>query len=505
MNVGRLLRTVSQLHPVQIVARPAALVMGRIVHDVPGWRAPATRSAWPAAPPELRTYAESEHARGRERIARLTEGSRLRAYEETYGLELGVEGVGDRAAWHRAVAVEPYPASVRARRIAVAMRHGAPGLEAELARAARAVMLRPELHLLGNHVLENGFALACAGAAAEGIEADTWWRAACALLDWQLGLQFVADGGHVERSASYHLALLGALLETIEIARAAGRRVPEVWEGVAARALGWAQAVRAPDGTYPLFNDAALDAAPGVDEVMGLARGVGLEPACVEQTQRSDGASATTLPATGWLCLEVPDAWLALDAGPDAAGWQPGHAHADGLTFELWVRGVRAIVDYGVASYGDGAAERRETRATRSHNTVELASTDSCEVWGAFRVGRRGKGLVRAVEMRSGGVRVGVEHDGYSYRPGAPRHERAVELRPGHLEIRDRMPNAREPWVSRIRADGAGAAVGIAGSGKVRTREDRWHPQHGVPRPARVFEQSGPPAGGEDVVWRVEW
>jgi hypothetical protein len=492
MNLGRLLRTVSRLHPLQVVARPPQAAMGLLLRDVPGGLAPRARTAWPPAAPGMRAFAESERLRGRERLARLPAGSRLRAYEENYGLELGAGNErGVNETWRTHTAVEPYPASVRARRIAMAMRLGASGLEAELARAARAVMLRPELHLLGNHILENGFGLACAGAAAQGAEADAWWKAGAALLGWQLPAQFLEDGGHIERSASYQLGLLAALLETIEMAGASGRGATEAWTDVAARALGWARAVRAPDGTYPLFNDAALDAAPSIDEVAKLAEAVGIEPA------------ATKLHATGWVCVAVGDAWLAIDAGPDAEGWQPGHSHADGLTFELWVNGQRAVVDYGVATYASGGS-RLETRSTRSHNTVELGETDSCEVWGAFRVGRRGRGSVRSFESQKNGVRIVVAHDGYAWRPGAPSHVRVVDLQPNRLEVRDRVEGGHEHWVSRVRVDAA-APVRVTGAQPMRSREDKWHPRHGVARPARVFEQDGPIGRDEGVVWRVEW
>ena len=83
------------------------------------------------------------------------------------------------------------------------------------------------IDVLGNHLLENGFGLACAGAAAEGVEADAWWRSGCAILSWQLPRQFLADGGHFERSASYHLALTAALRETIALADASGRKAKD--------------------------------------------------------------------------------------------------------------------------------------------------------------------------------------------------------------------------------------------------------------------------------------
>jgi hypothetical protein len=496
MNVGRLLRTVSRLHPLQVVARPPQAAMGLLLRDVPGGLAPRARTAWPPAAPGMRAFAESERLRGRERLARLPAGSRLRAYEENYGLELGAgDERGLHETWRTHTAVEPYPASVRARRIAMAMRLGASGLEAELARAARAVMLRPELHLLGNHVLENGFGLACAGAAAQGAEADAWWKAGRALLGWQLPAQFLEDGGHIERSASYHLWLVGALLETLEIADASGRKAPASWGDVAARALGWARAVRAPDGTYPLFNDASLDAAPHIDEISRLAEAAHMHPV------------ASRLDATGWVCAAAGDAWLAVDAGPDAEGWQPGHAHADGLSFELWIDGERAVVDYGVGSYENDEG-RRLTRATASHSTVQLAGRDSCEVWGAFRTGRRGRGHLRAIDTQKGAVRIELEHDGYAWMKGSPVHVRVMELDASSLRLTDRIEAGTGAdgleMVSRLRVNHAGRGR-VKGLTDVRLREGPWHLRHGEAREARVFEQQSLVGRDSGIGWRMTW
>ncbi len=209
------------------------------------------------------------------------------------------------------------------------------------------------------------------------------------------------------------------------------------------------------------------------------------------------------LEPTGWARLDAGDASLIVDAGPDAEGWQPGHAHADGLTFELWVKEQRAIVDFGVASYERGAA-RDDTRATRSHNTLELDGRDSCEVWASFRVGRRGRGRLTASDGDAGSVRAELEHDGYAWLPGAPRHVRSLALGSRRLDVRDRIVGGSYRWVSRLRIDSE-APVRVTGGGELRRREDRWYPRHGDPRPAMVFEQRG---GGDDpgsVVWRVEW
>jgi hypothetical protein len=502
--IGRFARTLGRLHPIQIVARAPHAVLARLLSEVPRRWAPHAVDAWPTAPEALRRLADAERARGAERLARLPPGSRLRAYEACYGLELGSDNQGAAAEWSSRIAVEPYPASVRARRIAVAVRCGRRGLQPELARAARAVFLQPEVHLLGNHLVENGLALACAGSAARGPEADLWWSAGTRLLTWQLPAQFLADGGHIERSASYQVALLAGLLEAIEIADASGRGAPRGWREIASRAARWARVARAPDGTYPLFNDAALDAAPHVDDVLALARAVSVDAESERAACGADTVCVTRIEPTGWVRADWSGACLFVDAAPDAEGWQPGHAHADGLSFELWVAGIRTAVDYGVASYEAGTA-REMTRATRSHNTAQIDDIDSCEVWSAFRVGRRGRGRVVACAEHEGTTRIDLEHDGYAWLPGSPRHERVLTMGPRRLCVHDRIAGGRGDFVSRLRLDGAAAErVRVSGDREVKRRDDVWYPRHGDARPAVVLEQRGM-AGDEGVRWRIEW
>jgi hypothetical protein len=499
-DFGRALRTLADLRPLQILARPPHALLSRILRDLPGGHAPASVTAWPELPAALRAFAEAEKARGSHRLDKLAAGSLLRAYEEQYGLELGAASAGSPGAWTGACAVRPYPASVRARRIAVAIRCGRRDLDHELARAARAIFTQLELQLLGNHLLENGLGLACAGAVACGTEANLWWGAGRRLLDWQLPQQFLPDGGHFERSASYHLALCAGLCETIELASAAGREVPALWLQTARRALGWARAVRAPDGTYPLFNDASFDAGPAIDVVLALGRGCGLVP--VESLPPAS-EMVRALPDTGWLICSSPGAWLCLDAGPDGAPYQGGHVHADALTFELWIEGERAVVDYGVSSYGRDAA-RAETRGTHVHNTVTVAGRDSSEVWAAFRVGRRARARILATDPTPSGVAIECEHDGYAWLPGRPMHRRRLVFTERALSINDQVDSATPyPAESRLRL-AANARLHREG-GAITSSDDRWHPEFATPQPARVLTQAVASGSSARAHWLLRW
>jgi uncharacterized heparinase superfamily protein len=71
-----------------------------------------------------------------------------------------------------------------------------------------------EYHLLGNHLLENGFALLFAAVL---FPESPLSRKAEEIIRAELGEQILADGAHFELSPMYHQIILDRLLESINI------------------------------------------------------------------------------------------------------------------------------------------------------------------------------------------------------------------------------------------------------------------------------------------------
>ena len=237
-------------------------------------------------------------------------------------------------------------------------------LEPELATPRVGESLRRQLaylrrnvedEILGNHVIRNAKALILGGVAVgDGAAAECGRR----LLARELPEQVLADGGHYERSPAYHRLVLRDLLEVREFADV---------EGAVDRMASFAAASSRPDGAPALFNDGGLDIAPALD-LVAPANGV---------DERV---------ASGYVFLRRLGLWLAFDCGPPAPSFLPAHAHADGLSFQLWVDGRPAIVDPGTSTYEPGRTRAWE-RGTEAHSTV-AAGGDQFRVWGAFRAGR---------------------------------------------------------------------------------------------------------------------
>lgn len=249
-----------------------------------------------------------------------------------------------------------------------------------------------EMRLLANHYLSNLLALVAGGVALEGPGAGRWLRHAPAFLD-QLDEQVLSDGGHFERSPMYHALLLENLLDLLNLVRAAPGRAPAALEAAlreaSARMLGALRVYTHPDGEIALFADSALGVAHPPAALAGYARALSVEARAPARTGVLDATGYARLAAGPWSVL------VSLAAPMPA--YQPGHAHADALAFELCVGGERVVTDTGVCEYVAGV-RRQRARATRSHATLEVGGRDQAELWAAHRVGGRPRVRVESLE-----------------------------------------------------------------------------------------------------------
>jgi hypothetical protein len=301
---------------------------------------------------------------------------RLRRFHAHYGDEvLGWVRAGDITAAHDGLdawiaanpprlgdAWHPYPLSTR-----VGNWIAAASLAPELAAGGVVESLRRQLaHLernleddiLGNHVIRNARALVLGGVA---LDEPRWLRRGLSLLRRELPEQILGDGGHYERSPVYHLLVLRDLLEVHEASGEGWLAEP------IERMRRFAAALARPDGQPALFNDGALDLAPELD-----------------LPEPPHGLSV--FPDTGYAVLREGSVWLAFDCGPPAPPFLPPHAHADALSFQLWLDGRAVVVDPGAYTYEPGP-ERDWFRSTRAHSTLAVDGRDQFDLWGAFRAG----------------------------------------------------------------------------------------------------------------------
>jgi uncharacterized heparinase superfamily protein len=310
----------------------------------------------------------------------------------------------------------------------------------------------------GNHWLENLTALAIGGLQFEGPRATAMHQRAMALLERELPRQILADGGHEERSAAYHLLLLDRLVELAWVLQAE-RGIRPVWLGTAIAAmLHWGQTIRLGDGTFPRFNDSAADAAPALDLVLAFARawldqramaGHSLRarlsqlqgaPVVAPSIVIATPAPLVVLPDTGWTLLRPGGGWeIAFKCGQPCPPHLPAHTHSDQLSLDVFCRGEPLLAEAGTSVYGSGD-DRAYERSGAAHNLLQLGRQQTgdaawgsvqwiepVEVWHGFRAGRKAQPRQRASgPLGPGRWFVEGSHDGFDLWGAA--HHRRVEV-----------------------------------------------------------------------------
>lgn len=253
-----------------------------------------------------------------------------------------------------------------------------------------------EYHLLGNHLLENGFSLLFA---AYYFRDEQFYRKAEAVLESELKEQILGDGAHFELSPMYHQIILLRLLDAINLVQSNTWKNGALLSKLAAKAqamLGWLKAITFKNGDIPMVNDSAPGIAPYASELFAYASRLNIVS---RDILFSD---------SGYDMIRGKRFELFIDRGHIGPDYIPGHAHSDTFSFILHVNSRPIIVDTGTSTY-ESNSRRHLERSTSSHNTVVINNLDQSEVWASFRVGRRAKIIDCSRQDRQ----ISASHDGY--------------------------------------------------------------------------------------------
>ncbi|WP_317171729.1 alginate lyase family protein [Spirosoma validum] len=336
--------------------------------------------------------------------------------------------------------LEPYPTSLRIINwIQFLSRHRIQDdpINAHLFAQTQLLSRRLEYHLAGNHLLENGFALLIGSLY---FQHKPWFAKAIKLICTELTTQILADGCHDERSPMYHQILLDRLL-TVLFSLQHDTWHTELWlipfmTRKADLMLNWLTTITFRNGDVPMVNDAAFRVAPTSAQLRIKADRMNFlatkQPANEEQ-----GAGCS-----GYRMFRQNRYELFVDVGAVGPNHQPGHAHADTFSFILHVDNQPVLVDSGTSTYQIGQRRARE-RSTAAHNTIEIASINSSEVWAGFRVGRRAQVILVQNTERT----LTARHDGYQQLGVI--HQRSWSIEPAKLTVVDQLLDVNSKRLSK--------------------------------------------------------
>ncbi|MFY4783138.1 heparinase II/III domain-containing protein [Aliarcobacter butzleri] len=260
-----------------------------------------------------------------------------------------------------------------------------------------------EYHLLGNHLLENGFSLLFASFY---FQDETLYKKAKRILIKELDEQILDDGAHFELSPMYHQLMLFRILDCINLIQNNSWKNKELLKFLEEKAslmLGWLKNISYENGEIPLLNDSANNIATTTKELFDYALRLNSQFSILN----------SQLKESGYRKIKKENYECIVDIGEIGASYIPGHAHADTFNFELYIKQKPFIVDTGLSTYNIGQ-QRDEERSTKSHNTIEINETNSSEVWGGFRVANRAN-ITELIEEKNF---IKATHDGYKKKFG---------------------------------------------------------------------------------------
>ncbi len=255
-----------------------------------------------------------------------------------------------------------------------------------------------EYHLLGNHLLENGFSLLFG---AYYFRDEKLYKKAKKILESELEEQILQDGAHFELSPMYHQIMLFRVLDCINLLQNNNWKNQELLELLISKAkimMGWLNTMTYEKGNIPLLNDSANNIAPTSKQLNQYAMSLNSK----FKIQNSK------LSASGYRKFKNKYCEMIVDVGNIGPDYIPGHAHSDTFNFELYVGGKPLIVDTGTSTY-ETNQRRTVERSTHSHNTVMIDGQNQSEVWGGFRVARRAK----IIQFKENDNIIEATHDGY--------------------------------------------------------------------------------------------
>jgi len=351
--------------------------------------------------------------------------------EESITKEMGVDMILDfiRHISKNKIALDPYPISLRVMNwILFVSQHNINDkkINVSIYQQLRLLNKIKEYHLLGNHLLENGFSLFFG---AYYFREKKLYQSAKKILKKELKEQILSDGGHFELSPMYHQIILFGLLKCIALCQ----QNKIVWEDKsllpflekkAEKMLGWLTIMTFKNGKIPLFNDSAEEIAFSTAVIQNWAKKLNLNSEKVK------------LETSGYRKYFGKEYELILDVGNIGASYVPGHAHSDVFNFELYKKGCPIIVDTGISTYEIGMRRQIE-RSTSSHNTVSIENFEQSEIWESFRVARRVKPKI--IEERQNSI-VGK----IKYKTTTAQHKRSFVLKGKEIIIKDSIKSKKK-------------------------------------------------------------
>jgi uncharacterized heparinase superfamily protein len=236
--------------------------------------------------------------------------------------------------------------------------------------------------------------LAFSGLSFAGREA--WLEQALDILEEQIKIQILSDGGHVSRSPAELFEAFRIIIDIRAALLNGNYPVPEEIEHVIDRMVQALRFFRYPDKKLAVFNGAREGDKDLIDNALAKTN--------------VRGKILKGLPSTGYERATAGRSLLMIDTSKASYPYDD-IAHAAPLAFEFIYGKERIFVNCGSHPLED--SWKGVLRSTAAHNTVCIDYRNICEIHGDGHFGRRPRHVLVTREDQDGAVLIEGTHDGY--------------------------------------------------------------------------------------------
>jgi len=235
-----------------------------------------------------------------------------------------------------------------------------------------------EYHILANHLFKNIIALLYVG---YFFQKKSWTNWALNNLKKQVKEQLTDDGYHYEFSPTYHAIFVADTLDAYNLLinnlSQYRKDIIHFLQERIKKSINWTQYFSTNE-KYHAINDVNYQDVPTPHQLFSYAEMLHIG------TQELYNEDSRYYPI-----LRNGELKIMFYCAPINPPYNPSHSHADMLSVLLWNKDKPLLVDTGNYCYEENML-REYSRSTKAHNTVEIDGIDQCELWKAFRIGKRG-------------------------------------------------------------------------------------------------------------------
>lgn len=243
--------------------------------------------------------------------------------------------------------------------------------------------------------------------------------------------EFLDSGLHFELSSHYHLQITLAGLYFLDILKNNSREIPKTLKtkiysavDVINKLLIGSYYPVIGDNCYNFFNE---DKSTDIENISCLSNNVPI-----------DNSKKIINFDNFYIICKNKKFKIIFDVGEIGPSQNPGHGHADVLSFVLGYNDFPIFIDPGTKRYKNTASDL-ELKRTNYHNTVTIDGKDQAELWGFFRwaylpqIVRRKYEIISEDEfiLESG-------FNGFRYN-GEIKHYRKIDVKPGEFILNDKV------------------------------------------------------------------